>query len=77
MATPAAAPGGAVSAGENRRFKNQLKKADGSGARYALIFGAVELAQGMVTVKSLRDGAGALVQRPLADAAAWALTLKA
>ena len=26
MATPVAAPGGAVPAGENRRFKNQLKK---------------------------------------------------
>ena len=26
MATPVAAPGGAVAAGENRRFKNQLKK---------------------------------------------------
>ncbi|MDB5873875.1 MAG: hisS [Ramlibacter sp.] len=58
-------------------FKNQLKKADASGARYALIFGADELAQGMVTVKSLRDGAGAQVQRPLADPAAWAATLRA
>ncbi len=58
-------------------FKNQLKKADGSGARYALIFGADELAQGMVTVKSLRDGTGARAQCPLADAAAWASTLKA
>jgi histidyl-tRNA synthetase len=58
-------------------FKNQLKKADGSGARYALIFGADELAQGVVTVKSLRDGAGAQVQRPLAEAAAWAPALRA
>jgi histidyl-tRNA synthetase len=60
-------------------FKNQLKKADASGARYALIFGADELAQGMVTVKSLRDGAGAgaQVQRPLADPGAWAGSLKA
>ena len=58
-------------------FKNQLKRADSSGARYALIFGADELAQGVVTVKSLRDGAGAQVQQPLADAAAWAASLKA
>ncbi len=58
-------------------FKSQLKKADASGARYALIFGADELAQGVVTVKSLRDGTGAQVQRPLADAAAWAATLNA
>ena len=58
-------------------FKNQLKKADASGARYALIFGADELAQGVVTVKSLRDGTGAQVQRPLAEVAGWAPTLRA
>jgi histidyl-tRNA synthetase len=58
-------------------MKSQFKKADGSGARYALIFGADELAQGAVTVKSLRDGSGAQVQRPLAEPAAWAATLKA
>ncbi len=57
-------------------MKSQLKKADASGAAYALIFGADELAQGMVTVKALRDGAGAQVQRPLADAAAWAASLQ-
>ena len=58
-------------------LKNQLKKADASGARYALILGADELAQGLVTVKSLRDGAGAQTQRPLADASVWASSLKA
>jgi histidyl-tRNA synthetase len=42
-----------------------------------LIFGPDELAQGMVTVKALRDGAGAQVQRPLAAIADWAATLKA
>jgi histidyl-tRNA synthetase len=56
-------------------FKNQMKKADASGARYALIFGEDELAQGVVTVKALRDGTGAQMQRPLADAAAWAAEL--
>jgi histidyl-tRNA synthetase len=58
-------------------MKSQFKKADASGARFALIFGADELAQGMVTVKSLRDGSGAQVQRPLAEAAGWAAVLRA
>jgi histidyl-tRNA synthetase len=58
-------------------MKSQFKKADGSGARYALIFGPDELAQGVVTVKSLRDGAGAQVQRPLDAAEGWAATLRA
>ena len=35
-------------------MKSQLKKADASGARYALIFGAEELAMDAVAVKSLR-----------------------
>ena len=39
-------------------MKSQFKKADASGAHFALIFGADELAQGKVTVKSLRDGQG-------------------
>ncbi len=58
-------------------MKSQFKKADASGARYALIFGADELAAGMVTVKALRDGAGAQVQRPMGGCADWADTLKA
>jgi histidyl-tRNA synthetase len=36
-------------------FKSQFKKADASGARYALIFGSDELAQGKVALKSLRE----------------------
>lgn len=52
-------------------MKSQFKKADASGARYALVFGADELARGEVAVKALRDGAGAQVLRPLADVAAW------
>ena len=58
-------------------MKSQFKKADGSGARYALVFGPDELALGMVTVKALRDGVGAQVQRPLGGCADWADTLKA
>ena len=57
-------------------MKSQFKRADASGARFALVFGAHELAQGLVTVKSLRDGAGAQSTRPLADVAAWAGTLQ-
>lgn len=41
-------------------FKNQLKKADNSGARYALILGSNELAQQTVICKSLRDEADQL-----------------
>ncbi|WP_374431389.1 histidine--tRNA ligase [Ideonella dechloratans] len=58
-------------------FKSQFKKADASGARHALIFGADELAQGMVTVKPLRDAAAAQVQRPLAELASWGAGLRA
>ncbi|MGE0876135.1 MAG: histidine--tRNA ligase [Burkholderiales bacterium] len=37
-------------------FKSQMKKADASGARYALILGEDELKSGEVTVKALRSG---------------------
>ena len=57
-------------------MKSQFKKADASGARFALIFGADELAQGLVTIKSLRDGQGAQAQQPLAQVADWAATLQ-
>lgn len=57
-------------------FKSQFKKADASGARHALVFGADELARGEVQVKSLRDGGGQQLARPLADVAAWAATLQ-
>ena len=38
-------------------FKSQFKKADRSGARYALVLGEAELEQGVVGVKPLRDDA--------------------
>ncbi|WP_218243925.1 histidine--tRNA ligase [Comamonas fluminis] len=69
----AAAGGSAEGMGS---MKSQFKKADGSGARFALIFGADELAQGKVTVKSLRDGEGQQVQQSLAEVAQWAGSLK-
>jgi histidyl-tRNA synthetase len=56
-------------------FKSQFKKADGSGARYALVFGGDELARGEVAVKPLRDG-GEQATRGLADVAAWAADLR-
>ncbi|HJV72391.1 histidine--tRNA ligase [Ideonella sp.] len=56
-------------------MKAQFKKADASGARFALVFGGDELARGMVGVKALRDAGVAQVERPLADVAGWAETL--
>jgi histidyl-tRNA synthetase len=56
-------------------MKSQFKKADASGARYALVFGQDELAQGMVALKPLRapEGESAPPQRlvPLSDVATW------
>jgi histidyl-tRNA synthetase len=46
-------------------MKSQFKKADSSGARYALIFGEDEMAQGQVTVKPLRDGEGEQTRMPM------------
>jgi histidyl-tRNA synthetase len=61
-------------------MKSQFKKADASGARHALIFGADELAQGMVSIKPLRGERGAAPAaqqaRPLDDVAAWASELR-
>jgi histidyl-tRNA synthetase len=60
-------------------FKSQFKKADGSGARFALVFGGDELARGEVAVKPLRvsqDGTAEQVTRTLADVAAWAAELR-
>ncbi len=57
-------------------MKSQFKKADGSGARFALIFGGDELANGQVTVKSLRDGLGAQRTESLAHVTDWAQSLQ-
>lgn len=59
-------------------FKSQFKKADASGARFALVFGTDELARGEVAVKPLRqssDGSAEQVSRALADVATWAVGL--
>ncbi len=61
-------------------MKSQFKKADGSGARFALIFGAAELAQGCVAVKSLRgdktDAPSVQALQRLDDVAAWVSSLQ-
>jgi histidyl-tRNA synthetase len=56
--------------------KSQFKKADASGARFALVFGSDEVARGEVSVKPLREG-GEQVLRQLATVADWADTLQA
>ncbi len=57
-------------------MKSQFKKADGSGAAYALIFGADELTRGEVTVKSLRDGQGVQRCERLDTVLQWAASLQ-
>jgi len=61
-------------------MKTQFKKADGSGARFALIFGAAEIAEGCVAVKPLRGEKADAVQtqtlQRLDDVRAWANMLR-
>lgn len=56
-------------------MKAQFKKADASGARYALIFGGDEIANQQVAVKSLRDGQGAQTLQSLDAIDTWAQSL--
>jgi histidyl-tRNA synthetase len=58
-------------------MKSQFRRADASGARFALIFGADEVARGVVAVKDLREAGRAQLERPLADPASWAGELTA
>ena len=57
-------------------MKSQFKRADASGARHALIFGADELAHGEVALKPLRDAGAAQRNLPLAGVTDWAPTLR-
>jgi histidyl-tRNA synthetase len=57
-------------------MKSQFKKADASGARFALIFGSDEMARGEITVKALRDGNGSQRLERIDAVAAWAPTLQ-
>lgn len=60
-------------------MKSQFKKADASGARFALIFGTTELTEGHVAVKPLRLNSTSTTDlqtlEPLNDVASWAPTL--
>ena len=57
-------------------MKSQFKKADASGAQYALVFGADELARGGVIVKPLRDGGSQQVEHSIDHVADWAGALQ-
>jgi histidyl-tRNA synthetase len=57
-------------------MKAQFKRADASGARWALIFGPDELARGEVAVKPLRTPDAAQFSRSLAAVAAWVHELR-
>lgn len=57
-------------------MKSQFKKADASGALYAVVFGDDEVSRRAVTVKSLRDGDGVQVERSLDTIADWSKALK-
>ena len=56
-------------------MKSQFKKADASGARFALVFGGDELARGEVAIKPLRDAGAAQTTRALGAELAWAAEL--
>ena len=66
----------AVSSDGMGSMKSQFKRADASGARYALVFGPDELLRNCVTVKSLRDGSGEQFERSMDAIAEWVPTLK-
>jgi histidyl-tRNA synthetase len=57
-------------------MKSQFKRADTSGARFALIFGPDEMAQGLVTVKALRDARLPQQTRALGDIVQWGKSLQ-
>jgi len=67
----------AASAEGQGSMKSQFRRADASGARHALVFGAQELAAGCVSVKPLRDAQAAQTTQPLSDLALWAAALRA
>jgi histidyl-tRNA synthetase len=54
--------------GKTASFKSQMKKADASGARFAIILGPDEVSAGVVSIKNLREG-GSQLKLPLDDVA--------
>jgi histidyl-tRNA synthetase len=57
-------------------MKSQFKKADVSGAQFALIFGPDELSLRQVSVKSLRDGGGSQRTESIDQLESWAKSLQ-
>lgn len=57
-------------------MKSQFKKADASGARYAVVLGDDEIALGIISVKALRDGTGFQETVPLEALAQWVTTVQ-
>ena len=57
-------------------MKSQFKKADSSGASFAMIFGQDELTQNQVTIKNLRDGQGAQRTESLINISDWGHSLQ-
>jgi histidyl-tRNA synthetase len=57
-------------------MKSQFKKADSSGAAFALIFGADEIVQNTVSVKPLREAGGAQRTESLEKLDTWAHSLQ-
>ena len=69
-----------ASPGSMGSMKSQFKRADASGAGFALVFGAAELADGRVAVKPLRgekaESANGQTLQSLDDVTAWAGMLR-
>lgn len=57
-------------------LKNQFRRADISGARFALVFGIDEVSKQQVTVKPLRDATAVQTTHALSDLPLWAATLQ-
>jgi histidyl-tRNA synthetase len=57
-------------------MKAQFKRADASGARFALVFGPDELQAGVVTIKALRNSAIAQTTQALNSPEQWANSLQ-
>lgn len=57
-------------------MKSQLRRADGSGAKHAIIFGSDEFQRGFCLVKSLRDGLGGQTEVDLSQVERWAASIR-
>lgn len=57
-------------------MKSQFKRADASGARFALVFGADEMSRGELLIKPLREPASEQVARSMALVHEWAASLR-